>query len=429
MIRRLITTPWLLTLVRLTRGFLFIPTLTASLGVLLALGTLWIDRSAELAPIVELVGFLEISPAGARSVLGTIAGAMMTVISLVYTLTLVVFTLAAGNLGPRLLETFSSNKVNQITIGLLGATFLYALIVLYVVGEEEAPRLSTLFAILMAAASFFWLVYFVHDVAGRVMIDNEIGRTQRGLRRAVDRLLVDADRDERSSDRDAVPRTRPEPVTADASGYVTGIDAKKLLLLAREHDGFIEVRARPGDFVIPGSLLARTFGGAQAIEAKAIRRTVHTADARAPEGDVLFNVHLLVEIAIRALSPGVNDSYTAISSIDHLSGSLALVLQRDMPSALHSDAEDTPRLWLRLVGAEEILGVALHPLRQAASGNMLVTLRLIDAIGRARRMARPERRPLVDRHLRLIAADARRTVRNRHDRRTLAEAIRAARTV
>ena len=138
--------------------------------------------------------FFNINEAGARAVLSTIAGAMITVISLVYSLTLIVFTLAASNIGPRVLETFTDNRINQTTVGFLGATFLFSLFVLYVVGDEEVPKLSVAIAILMVTISFFWVVYFVHDTARRILVDNEIARTQKSLRVSIERLLAEEPR-------------------------------------------------------------------------------------------------------------------------------------------------------------------------------------------------------------------------------------------
>lgn len=413
----------LVLLQQITRGFFFIPTLLAVLGVILAIVAVWIDRNAT---VESLIPFLSIQVSGARSVLSTIAGAMITVISLVYSLTLVVFTLAASNIGPRILETFTSNRVNQTTIGLLGATFLYALIVLYLVGDDEVPNISVVLAIILSATSFFWLIYFVHDVARRIMVDNEIGRTQRALRRAVDRLLAD-DPPEQLNRTEVLPDSEWRPVRAPRAGYVTSVDADGLVALARANDGFIEMIAVPGSFVVEGALVARLYGDARNCEDADVTAGVLIADARAPEGDIQFNVHLNVEIALRALSPGVNDSYTAISAIDHLSGSFARILQRGAPSPLRVDTDETPRLWLQLIGVSDIVGTALHPLRQAARENVFVTLHLIRALGRIWEVVPDEHSSLIRKHLRLIATDTERTNGSRDDRREIAMAIRAAR--
>ena len=414
----------LLRLQRMVRGFLFVPAVLALCGLLLAGLAVSIDRTDIVDPVFEALPFLNISASGARSVLGTIAGAMMTVISLVYSLTLVVFTLAAGNIGPRLLETFTANRVNQSTIGLLGATFLYSLFVLYVVGDEEVPRLSVAIAIALATTSFFWVVYFVHDTARRVMVDNEIARTQRSLRSAIDRLLADEPKEE-PDDRNAIPQGEGEPVLARSSGYVTAVQAEALLRHAVEEDGFVQVVARPGHFIIAGTpiaILHRVDGKDKAL-AEAVHRSVLLADARSADGDILFNVHLNVEIALRALSPGINDSYTAIGALDQLSASLAIILQRGAPSSLICDKEGKPRVWLELIEVKEIVGTALHPMRRASSGNVMVALRLIQAIGRMAQVSRGDHAAILRTHLRLIAADTNMAVRNRDDRAEVAHEL------
>lgn len=411
---------------RLIRGFLALPALIALSGFFLAVLAVTLDRTTQLDALFDLVPFLDIQSEGARAVLTTIAGAMMTVISLVYSLTLVVFTLAAGNIGPRLLETFTDNRVNQTTIGLLGATFLYALIVLYIVGDEEVPKISVAIAILLATVSFFWVVYFVHDTARRIMVDNEIGRTQRSLRSAIDRLLAEEAKEE-PDDEDAIPVSEPKEVLAERSGYVTAVFGNTLLEQATKSDGFIRIIAHPGAFVIAGAPIAYLYDGAKDIDADEIQAAVSINDARAPEGDIQFNIHLNVEIALRALSPGINDAYTAISAIDHLSASLARILQRGVPSSLMFDDDGSPRVWLELLALKDIVGAALHPLRRAAIPNMLVSLRLIEAIGRMATIADKRHAPIARKHLRLIAEDAKASVANRADRREIADAIAAAR--
>ena len=410
---------------QLVRGFLLIPMTMSLIGTLLAVVAVSLDRTTALHQISDTLVFLNIDAAGARSVLSTIAGAMMTVLSLVYSLTLVVFTLAASNIGPRLLETFTDNRVNQTTIGLLGATFLYSLIVLYIVGDEEVPKISVALAILLSAISFFWLVYFVHDVARRVMVDNEIGRTQRALRHSVHRLLADEPR-ESPGDRDRIPDGRRFAVKAERAGYVTAVDTSSLVEHAREIGGFIEMKVRPGDFVVEGLPIASIIGDKAEHTDHCVRHAVLLGSARAPEGDLQFGIHLSVEIAMRALSPGVNDSYTAVSAIDHLSGSLCTILQRGAPSSIHCDADDEPRVWLQILTVESIVGTALHPLRRASAGNVLVSLRLVEAIGRMALIGRAEHGAILRRHLRLIAADNNRVLLNRDDRRELAGAIWAA---
>jgi len=294
-------------LLKLIKGFLFIPVCIALLGAAAAFLTLYIDDASVLSGLFDALGYKTVSAEGARSVLSTIAGAMMSVISLVYSLTLVVFTLAAGNISPRLLETFASNRTTQIAIGILGATFLYSLLVLFTVEQDRDVRFSVLTSIALAAASFFFLVYFVNDVAGRVRVDAEIGRIQSALRASIDTLLASEPR-ERPNDREEIPDLPVCTVAANRSGYVTSIDSDRLISYAKGVEGFVEVLVPPGTFVIEGMPIAEVRSNEEKPDFTAVHAAFRLGKARAPEGDIQFSVHLLVEIALRALSPGINDS-------------------------------------------------------------------------------------------------------------------------
>lgn len=415
-------------LIKLVKGFLFIPVCIALFGAVLAVVTLAIDETEWVSGLFDFIGYDAMSPDGARSVLSTIAGAMMSVISLVYSLTLVVFTLAAGNISARLLETFASNRTTQIAIGILGATFLYALLVLFVVGDEREVRFSVATSILLAATSFFWLVYFVNDVAGRVRVDAEIGRIQASLRSSIDQILASEPREE-PDDRAEMPDYPATQVLSKKSGYVTTIDPNALISVAREVSGFVEVLVPPGTFVIEGMPLAEVRTRQERTDFSDIHPAFRIGKARAPEGDIQFAVHLMVEIALRALSPGVNDSYTAISAIDHLSASFARILQRGAPTSLIYDNDGDPRLWLSLLEVDEILNTAISPLRQASKTNVLVLDHLIRSLERMAIVCRGEHLPLIHHQLRDIVEDAGQSLSSRADRAQIASRVRSARKV
>jgi uncharacterized membrane protein len=413
-------------LVRLTKGFLFIPICITLLGAMLAFAAFLIDDMGLMDGAFKLFSYDTISVDGARSVLSTIAGAMMSVISLVYSLTLVVFTLAAGNISARLLETFASNRTTQITIGLLGATFLYSMIALFGVDENEDLRFSVILCIILASASFFWLVYFVNDVAGRIRVDAEIGRIHSSLRFSIDDLLTNEPR-EQPNDCNEIPDLPIWIYNATYSGYITFIDSNQLIEIAKSLDGFIEVTVSPGTYVIEGMPIAKVRTAEEEPDLKRLEKTFQIEKARAPEGDIQFSVHLMVEIALRALSPGVNDSYTAISAIDHLSASVARILQRGAPSSLITDDEDTPRLWLTILEMHDLLDTAVGPLRQAARGNVLVLHHFISALEKASLVCRKEHLPLVSTQLFNIAQDAVFSIEGKPDRQQIARKLWAAR--
>lgn len=411
---------------RLLRGFLALPAILALGGILLAAASITLDRSGLLnAWWGKAIPFYALDSDGARDVLSTIAGSTITVVSLIYSLTLVVFALAAGNIGPRILETFADNRITQTTVGVFGGTFLFSIAALALVAEEEVPRLSVCLALLLVTVSFFLLVYFVHDVARRILIDNEIGRTHHNLRLAVNRLL----QQEPGED---IPPRKPHlgrqswTIAAPASGYVIAVDSGALVAAASRADCFIDLPTGPGGFLIEGSVLARVSGQRDKALERRICAAVTLGNTRSPEGDIQFNILLSVEIALRALSPGVNDAFTAIAAIDHLSASLALLLGKGAPCPLHKDKNGEPRLWLERIGEKESLDTAFDPLRRAANGNMLVTHRLVDAIGRMLALVDARHRPLLTRHLRLIAWDSGHSLRNPTDRKVLADRLRLA---
>ncbi len=413
-------------LVRLAKGFLFIPVCITLLGAVLAFAAFLIDDLQLLTGVFDFFGYSSISIDGARSVLSTIAGAMMSVISLVYSLTLVVFTLAAGNISARLLETFASNRTTQITIGLLGATFLYSMLVLFGVDDTKDLRFSVILSIILASSSFFWLVYFVNDVAGRIRVDAEIGRIHAALRSSIDELLAHEPR-EKPNDREEIPDLPVCTFKAARSGYITFIDSERLIDIAKSLDGFIEVSVIPGTYVIEGMPIAKVRTETEDPDLKTLRGTFKIEKARAPEGDIQFSVHLMVEIALRALSPGVNDSYTAISAIDHLSASAARILQRGAPSSLITDDDETPRLWLTILEVHDLLDTAISPLRQASRGNILVLDHLICALEKASLVCRKEHLHLVSRQLFNIAQDAVFSIESRPDRQQIARRLWTAR--
>ncbi|GAB5467788.1 MAG: DUF2254 domain-containing protein [Rhodospirillales bacterium] len=410
---------------RLTQGFLFLPMAIGCTGLVSAAVTLYLDHATVGQHWIDDVGLLQVDAQGARSVLSTVAGSAMTVLTLVYSMTLLVFTLAASSLGPRLLETFIENRVNQITIGILGAAFLHAIITLYAVSADTSPTFSAGVAILYGIASFFWLAYFVNDVAHRVMIDHQLGKTEKTLRRQVEQMLE-------TTGASPLP-SAPEPtdpgvvLLAERSGYVTHVAVGRLLDLALAAEGYLEVLVAPGDFVFEGLPLVRMVDQEVPLDRDTVAACLEIDDSRAPQGDLLFSVHLLVEIATRALSPGINDPYTAISAMDHLSASLNLFLEREEPSPLHLDDSGLPRVRLRVLSADEVLATALDPLRRATQSNVATTLALIAVIERLGKRAPVEHRPALRHHLRLVAQSAEHCLALPEDRRVVAERLWRAR--
>lgn len=414
---------------RLARSFIAVPALFAVVAFLLAIATLQIDIGDKgLSDLVVRI-LPPVNPDTARTLLSVIAGSSMTVLSLVYSLTLIVFTLAAGNIGPRLIERFTNDRTTQVTAGLLVGTFVYSIVVLSRIDAEVVPRSATFGALVLIGATLVSLIIFIRSVAERVSIDNEIGRVSAQLVTELEKI----------SSREVAEEPAIEEVRGDGddrivestqSGYVTALDTKAICAAARSADAFVEMKTGLGDFVIDGqgiAVVTATAVDTDDIEdlGAAIRSAMMLDRRRTAEADAEFSIHLLVEIGMRALSPGVNDSYTAIACVDQLSAALALPLRGYAPAPLHKDRDGQSRLWLDGVSVQTLVGTALHPLRRASAGNVTVTLRLVRAIGRLAGIAHVSHRSLLVRHLDLIRDDMRREVSNGSDREELETAISA----
>lgn len=364
---------------RLRSSFWLVPAVITMLAVIVALLMLWVDGQSWSLRYFRWMTIGTSGADGARLVLSTIAGSMMTVASLVLSLTLVALTLAAGNIGPRLIDRFMDNPVNQIALGLFLATFIYALLVLRAITDGTQPfipHLSVNLAMIMALLSFGWLIYFIHDLARSIQVDNVVAKVAAELTSSLKQLMQE------HPDAVAVPideTPASSTVVVGEAGYIQAIDTGTLLDLAIEHDLVIQLRHRPCHFVLPSSILADVVGPVSDLD-KEIRSSFVLGPKRTATQDSEHGIALIVEIAARALSPGVNDFQTAIACVDHLATALDVAFRHGLPANAFLDDAGRLRLVLNPLTIDGLADAAFHPLRQEARGNVPVTLRLLEAL-------------------------------------------------
>lgn len=384
-------------------GLLGVPGALAIGLWLLALPMIWVDTQFNIIGD-PLPFWLAISAETARSLLTTIATAAITTLSMVYSIMLVVFTLAAGNIAPRLLQRFSRDRVNQITAGLLGGTFLYALTVLRASGPDLRPEFSIFMAFLLAAASVLQVIHFVHSVSRSVTIDAEVAKISEQLEQQVNALLVEtgAGSDElEESDLETALR-------AKQSGYVTVLDEAELLRIAREHDTSIAVRVAPSDFVLAGQTLAVAgFGKDDKEAAEAVHAAIVLQSYRGAVNDIRFSISILLEIALRALSPGVNDSFTAVACTDRIAAALVKPVSEGMRGDVRCDQDGVARLLVPGLSLEDLFNMTLHPLRQAARGNVLMLDHIAVVLNSLYSIAGSDARQLIMDHAKALLETAR----------------------
>lgn len=417
------------------RGYLFWPLSMVLAAFILAIITARSDGYWAGEPeLADVVSVLRLNAEGARAVLSTVATAAATILSLVYSMTLVVFTLAASSLGNRIIRTFGDNRLGQITAGLLAGTFVFALATLYLSPTDNAPLISAAVAVALAILSIVLLIIFVNNVAHRIQIDNELARIQRMLTSSIHGMtqqLASQASQANEGEKQAGIEDRlsaSAPWKANATGYITALDLGRLVTVMSQSDAMLMMRVRTGDFVLEGEEIASVYSSQDSGSKTAVLESragsfISVSDARAPESDVQFNVHLMVEIALRALSPGMNDAYTAIAAIDQLSASLVVLMRSPSFEARLRDKQGAIRVVANLLSVKELLGAAIHPIRRAASDNVLVMVALAKVLARLARHSSASHGASLRRHILLAVSQSRGQISESADRKELAELL------
>jgi uncharacterized membrane protein len=387
----------------LGESYWFVPTIMALAALLLAVAMIWLDSHHATGWMDRLPWLYAARPDGARSLLSSIGGSMIGVAGTTFSVTIAAVVYASGQYGPRLLSNFMSDRGNQVTLGTFIATFLYSLVVVRTIrspGETPGepgfvPQLAVLVGVLLVLCSIAVLIYFIHHVPSRIHINSVIERIG-------DRLLAEIDQrfpvsvgqpleDDAADDR--VPRAfrvgatatdaaGPAGVRGKSTGYVQLIDTDAILEVARNSETVLRLQYQAGDFVHRGSVLLEA-ASADALDedAEAKLRSAFAVGARRTAlQDLRFLIDELVEIAARALSPGVNDPFTANSCLDWLGAALADLARRELPSRLRADDDGVLRVIAHPVSFAGFMDRAFGALAQYASADALAGKRFIAAL-------------------------------------------------
>jgi uncharacterized membrane protein len=369
-----------------------VPSVLVVLAGLLFLLTYVVDRAAANGSIA-LPGWMNSGGAGvARGILTAIAAAIITVVGVVFSIVILALTLASTQFGPRVLRNFIRDLGTQLTLGVFVATFVYAVLALGSIRSgpptEFVPHFTVTVALGALLVDLGVLIYFIHHVAVSIQLNEVIAGIGRDLGDAIDELRG-GDRTEgvRADPGDAelldlVDRMGAE-VPATRSGYLQIVAVEELSRVASKRSVTIRLLHRPGHFVIAGRPLAKVWppDSAGAVT-QALDRAHVTGRHRTLAQDPIFAIDQLVEIAIRALSPAVNDTFTALACIDWLAAGLHRLAGRSLPESLRRDETGVVRLIQPGLGYRRIVDGAFDKIRQAARGMPAVLIRQLDALAR-----------------------------------------------
>lgn len=388
-----------------------VPTLLVILAIGLFMATYAVDRAAYNGD-VDLPSWVDNGGAdAARQILTAIAAAVITVVGLVFTITIVALTLASTQFGPRMLRNFVRDRGTQVTLGTFVATFVYAVLALASISAGEqgdfVPHLSITVALGLVLVSLGVLIYFIHHIAKSIQLPHVIAGIARDLSVAIDAEVATrnppgaGDLQTGMSVAEVVRRMDESgaSIPAPRSGYLQFVAYDTLVAIAARADAVIRLLHRPGHFLVKGLPLATVWPNEAAEDvARRLERSHVTGPHRTLTQDLAFAIDQLVEIALRALSPAVNDTFTALTCIDWLGESLCKMSVRWNPRRVHRDHQGHVRVIAAEARYERFIERAFDKVRQAGQGMPAVLIRQLEALAKVMQYTNDEthRAVLID---------------------------------
>ncbi|MDO7885523.1 DUF2254 domain-containing protein [Hymenobacter cheonanensis] len=411
----------------------FVPALMVAAAMGLAYGLVKLDMRIDHGWVKDYPLLFGAGAAGARGVLTAIAGSMMTVASLGFSLTLSTLGQVSSQYTSRVLRNFMSSRVNQLVLGSFVSIFVYCLLVLRTIrdGDEGGfiPPLAVTGGLVLAIMSIGVLVFFIHHIASimqaGVIIGGVAAETEAAIRRLFPQELGTAATEPAQQ---ALLEKAAEltwvPVPAAATGYLQTLDEEGLLALARRLGGVVRMERGVGSFVAQGSALAAVAsyqpGRAFALTDELcteLNAQFSIGRQRTTEQDAGFGVRQLVDIALKALSPGINDTSTAVMCIDYLGALVASLAGRRFADPLRTDDGGPVRVITRQPSFEVLVNTAFDQILTAGEGDPAVYLRLLTALDTAASRTRvPARRAVLRAHATRVAEAAARALPAAYDR-------------
>jgi uncharacterized membrane protein len=365
----------------LQTGFWFVPSIMLVLAAGLAQTLLHVDERMDPGIRASIAWAYTGGPEGARSLLSTIAGSMITAASVTFSLAAVALSIASQQYGSRVLRNFMRDRITQVILGTFVSTFLYCVLVVRDIRGSDfsggfVPAIAITVAIAMSMVSLVMLVYFVHHVSSSIQASNIVSTISREMERSIPRLYP-SDAGDPAAAGQGFRKTEGEEgqaIRIKKNGYVESIDIGTLLKLATKSDLFLEIVSRPGDHLVDSAPVVTVWSKIpvdKQLETKLVGSFL-VGSARTPAQDIRYQFQQLTDVVVRALSPGINDPFTAINGIDALASALTLLVRRPRVPRQRLDDRGTPRLLVTATGVEEILYTTVGHIAVYGAGDPFV---------------------------------------------------------
>lgn len=370
---------------RTRESFWFVPSIYLLSAFVLAQGMIALDTALPKDFSSAWTSWMyRVGIDGSRSMLSAIGTSMLAVAATAFSITISVVVTASSTYGPRLVGNFMSDRGNQNVLGVFVATFLYSLLVLRTIRSEDdeaglpafVPHLAVNLAVLLAVVNAVVLVWFIHHIATSVRVETLAHGVRENFRAVVDRMHPEEPTDD-------VVHTESLKVggglvESGSVGFISSMDFSGLCSVAESHDAVMEVIPRVGDHLLPHEPLVRVWPESK-VEGitSAVRRHIRIGDSRSAWQDIRYAEQQVLELAVRALSPGTNDPYTAVNSIEEVASGITIAVSRPVPGNTMLK-DHTARLQYGIVEISEIVDMPFDQIRPYALEHVLVITALID---------------------------------------------------
>jgi uncharacterized membrane protein len=407
-------------------SFWFVPAFIVAGAVGLAAGLIALDANVELHFDKKWPLLFGAGAAGSRGLLTAVASSMITVAGVVFSITIVALSLTSSQYTSRVLRNFMRDRMNQVVLGVFVGIFAYCLVVLRTIrgGDEGAfvPSLAVIGGLVLAFIGIAFLIYFIHHISRSIQASSIIAAAAEETTAAVDHLFPKGLGDNADDDAEANPAVSLagrawSTVGAPKTGYIESVDENALLAFARKHGTVVRMEHGIGEFVVEGTSLAAVAGpGGPDKESEAeLTGTYVIGRQRTVQQDAGFGIRQIVDVALKALSPGVNDTTTAVMCVDYLGAILARLAVRGIATPYRLD-EGVLRVVARGPSFESLLAEAFDQIRQNAGGNVAVLTRQLQALKIiAGQTVNARRRQALRKQADSIAAVVERTIIPPHD--------------
>lgn len=408
--------------------FWFLPVLIICFAVLLSISLVSLDNIIRISHEGLLRFFLVNSSDSARTILSTISGAMIGVAGTVFSVTLVALTLASSQFGPRLIKNFMYVRLNQVVLGSYISTYLYCLLVLNAIKDNNGysliPSISIFVAILATVANIVLLIIFIHQIAVSIQADRVISGISALISIQIEALFPEKMGDQ-SEDEEHYDLAEAKsgyqiwlPVKSPENGYLQYIDNQALINMAADHNSLLELYHRPGSFLVKGieigMLHSESVWDQESMNGLLDQFVI--GQTKTSQQDLEYSIHQMVEIAARALSPGINDPYTAIACVDNLTATMCYLAQAKFPSKYRADKDGNLRVVANTLDFEGVLDAAFNQIRQYSDGSAAVMIRLMEVLAMILGFTRNERhKNAVLKHAEMVLILGKKSIKEKYD--------------